>query len=776
MYKIFKILFNSSKRSFIFISFIIFTSLFSFIFTWNIISSIENYIKENSKDFLWADLVINQKENFLNETKEHIEKIYLWETSKKISFETSIFYKNNPDLYTINYIENNYPFYWNFDQKVINNLWDIIVSKKVYDKFWSWSIEILWEIYKIKSYLEQDFLADFNPLWWNDIYIYLDKSDLSIAKWISRVRYDLLVKTDKVEEIKKDIILKKFRINTQETSNNTLNQIISRLNIFIQIFYQIIILLAFFIVTISMNSYFKKITKDLKVLNILWLSSYKIILSLFLLFLIISIISSTVSYLSVYLIFDLLSENFPILSMDITLLYKSIFLALLIILSWSFLNLINLKATWINNFQKENVYKNYKKEIISYFIFLILIIFFISYFSWVNIIYSILISLWFLWFLLLIIFILNKLLIIFFNLIKKKIKPNFYLFDSIRSTIKPWNLSIIIVISTFVSISWFLIFSTFSNWFIDFLNKNIKWQIDTFVININDDDIKSIKDSFNESEYYEIIRSRILTINWKKIKDHLWVDKISWRYNREFNTTIKPLTELIEKWREVKSWEVWVDDEFSKWLQIKLWDKIKFLVLWIEKELKVTQIRRSERNWVTPFFNFNFYKDDFEWFSKNYFLSYNSKIKWENFNLELSKKIWDWATFINIWDLIEKIKEISLYILYFVYIILLYIAFFSIITFSTSISFLKTFKKSKIEIYNKFGWDKIKLNKAMFYEYSYLILIWLIISIIFSLVIVFLLFNSNQFLEFNISYFLTSISYILIFIMIYLFSYFIFKK
>lgn len=776
MYKLFKILFSFSKKSFIFISFIIFTSLFSFIFTWNIISSIESYIKDNSKDFLWADLVISDKVNFFDETKKYIEDTYIWETSKKISFETSIFYQNNPDLYTINYIERNYPFYWDFNQTEINPLWEIVVGKKVYDKFWNWDIEILWKKYKIKSYLEQDFLADFNPFWGNDIYIYYNDSDLSLNQEISRVRYELLVKSDQVDEIKKDKILEKYRINTEETSNNTLNEIIDRLNIFIQIFYQIIILLAFFIVTISMNSYFKKITKDLKVLNILWLSSYKIILSLFILFLIISIISASLSYLSVYLIFALLSDKISILFMDINLLYQSVFLSFLIILSWSFLNLINLKATWINNFWKENIYLNYKKYIISYFIFLLLIIFFISYFSWVSILYSLLISIWFLSFLLLVIFILNKVLKLLFNLIKWKISKNFYLFDSLRSTIKPWNLSIIIIISTFVSISWFLIFSTFSSWFIDFLNKNIKWQIDTFVINLNQEDIDLIKEDFDESEYYEIIRSRLLSINWKSLKDHLWVDSVSGRYTREFNTTTRPLLELIDEWKQVESGEVWVDREFAEWLWIKMWDKIKFLVLWLEKELTVTQIRKAERNWVSPFFYFNFYEKDFDWFSKNYFLSYNSKEKGENFNLELSNKIWEESTFINIWDIIDKIKDISLYILYFVYIILSYIAVFSIITFSVSIKFLKTFKETKIEIYNKFWWNKNKLKRGVFYEYSYLIIIWLIISIIFSLIIVFILFNSNQFLEFNLTYFINSMLYILAFISFYLLSYFVFNK
>ncbi|MDQ7009281.1 MAG: hypothetical protein Q9M94_03240, partial [Candidatus Gracilibacteria bacterium] len=211
-----------------------------------------------------------------------------------------------------------------------------------------------------------------------------------------------------------------------------------------------------------------------------------------------------------------------------------------------------------------------------------------------------------------IIFILNKLLKFIFKLIKNKLSKNFYLFDSIRSTIKPGNLSIIIVLSTFISISGFLIFSTFSNGFIDFLNKNIKGKIDTFVINLDEKDINSIKEDFKEEEYYEIIRARLLTINGKTLKDYLGVEKVSSKYTREFNTTTKSLIKLIEIGKELKSGEVGVDREFAEGLGIEIGYKIKFLILGIEKELEVTQIRKSERNGVSPFFYFNFYEKDFK--------------------------------------------------------------------------------------------------------------------------------------------------------------------
>jgi len=773
---VYKILFGSSKNSFLFISFIIFASLFSFIFTWSIINSTEKYIDETSKDFLWADLVIESKDNFLNEKKEYIEKKYEAETSKKIEFSTSIFSNNKPELFNINYIEKNYPFYWEFKEKIINPEWELIVDKNVYDKFKEQKIEILWKKYSIKSYLESNFLADFNPFWWNNIYLDYGYFDNTLSSSISRIEYELLLKTDKVKEIKKDKDLSSLKIESEQSTNSSLKQLTDRLSIFIQVFYQIIILLTFFIVTISLTSYFKKITKDLKTINILWLSSYKIILGVFICFFAIALFSSTLSYISVAIIFEYILGDFETLKADITLLYKSIFLSFLIIVSWSFINLINLKATGLNNYSQNNFLKKYRKYIIFYLFFLFIILFLVSNFSWLDKYTSIFLSAWFILFIIAIISILNIILKFNFEVSKNVLKKNFYIFDSIRSTIKPWNLSTIIIVSTVVSISWFLVFSSFWNWFINFLDKQSKGQIDTFVINLNDEDIQKLKWEFKEDDYYEIIRSRILEINWESLKNHLKTDNVSWRFSREFNTTTKDLSDLIIKWKKINSWEVGVDEKFAEDLWVKIWDKIRFLILWIEKELEIVQIRKAERNWVSPFFYFNFYEWDFKWFSRNYFLSYNSEEKKQWFSKELKEKLWDSATFIDIKNIIEKVKNISSFILKFVYIILWYIAIFSIITFIVSINFLKKFKNKKVNLYNKFGWNKQKLKRAIFYEYWYLIFIWLIISIIISFAVALLIFNNSEFLDFNIAYFSEPIIYILGFLWSSVILYFIVNK
>lgn len=765
MFKIFKILFSSSKKSFFFISFILFLSLFSFIFTGNIIHTLDQYIKDSSKDFIWADLTISSREAKVLDNKSYIKQNYETEISTQVLFRTSIFFNNNPELFTIHFIEDNFPFYWSFNHKLVNSSWSLIVSKKVYDRFQDKSLNILWKDYKIKSYLEEDFLADFNPFGWNDIYLDISEFNPDKVNSISRINYILLLKTDEVKKISKDEKFKDLRINTQETSNNSLNEITSRLNLFIQIFYQIIIVLTFFIIIINFESYFKKVIKNIKIINILWFSNYKIIASFFILFFILSISSSFLAYWLTYLIFT--SISFVDLKMDISLLYSSIFIAFLIILSWSFLNLIKLKASSINNFETNNFFKNFKSYLFFYFIFLVFILFFIAYFSWINFISSISLSIWFISLIIILALFLSFITKKIFYILGKLLKKNFYLYDAFRSTIKPGNLSILIVFSTIISLSWFIIFTTFSNWFIDFLNKTSSAKVDTFVLNVNADDLEKVKSKLDKDEYFELIRARILKINWESLKDHLGTDFVSGRFSREFPLTTNNIDKDIVKWETLDFWEIWIDKDFSSSLWVKIWDEIEFLILWLKKKLKISQIRDPDLDWVSPFFYFNIYDREFEWFSKNYMLSYNSKEKEDNFNSKINDILWNQETFINVRSVVDKVKSISDYVLYFVYTILAYISIFSVISFVVSINFLRSFKNKKIKTYNLFGAKEDKMRNAVFYEYSYLISLWVLISIIIWIIITSIIFWLNRFIDFEAVYFLKSLVLVLLFMLIY---------
>ncbi|MCP4523878.1 MAG: hypothetical protein GY828_06715 [Candidatus Gracilibacteria bacterium] len=768
MTKLYKVLFSSSKKSFLFISFIIFLSLFSFLFTGNLFYSIEKYISESSKDFLGADAIITPEKQSIDEINNYIKKESFAETSQKISFETSIFYNNKPDLYSIHFIEENYPFYGSFETNEVSSSGNLIVSKKIYDRFQNNPIKILGKEYTIKSYLSEDFLADFNPFGGNDIYLpYSEKEVLGFGE-VSRVRYQILLKTSDLSNILEDDFLKKWKINTEETSNNRLNNITSRFNVFIQIFYQIIILLTFFIISISLNSYFKKITKDIKTLNILGLSNYKIIGSIFLIFIGISILSSGLGYVIIYLLFHYFGGQYNLPGLDINLLYQSIFLSFLIISSGSFLHLIQLKSTSINNFSSIYLLKNFKKYIFIYILFLFSILFFISFFSGVSFLSSNIISIGFLIIMLILIMLVRSILSFLFRILQGKFKNNFYLFDAIRSTVAPGNLSVIIIISTFISITGFLIFTTFSNGFIHFLDKNTQGQIDTFVINLNETDIEVLEKNFNPSQYYEIIQSRIIKINEKKLKDHLGQERVSGRFSREFNTTTKNLDNILLEGQSLSSGEVGIDKDFSITLGVDIGDTITFLVLGIEKELRISQIRKSERDGISPFFYFNFFKDDFEGFSKNYFLSYNAQEKGPGFNKQISQKFGPQVTFIDIGNVIQKIQKISDYILTFVYLILGYISIFSIITFIISIRFLESFKQKKLTLYHKFGGNIQKLKQAIIYEYSYLISLGFLFSMLFSLIISLIIFQKNSFITFEFTYFISPLFTVFIFLIFYI--------
>jgi hypothetical protein len=97
------------------------------------------------------------------------------------------------------------------------------------------------------------------------------------------------------------------------------------------------------------------------------------------------------------------------------------------------------------------------------------------------------------------------------------------------------------------------------------------------------------------------------------------------------------------------------------------------------------------------------YKDDFVKYPKNYILSYKSSTKPENIENTLYKELGNTLTFINTKEIIDIILNVSKNILLIVYICLFYVLIFSFLSFIVSISFLKTFKISKLKTLNILG-------------------------------------------------------------------------
>jgi len=104
---------------------------------------------------------------------------------------------------------------------------------------------------------------------------------------------------------------------------------------------------------------------------------------------------------------------------------------------------------------------------------------------------------------------------------------NFYSYDALRSTIKPGNVSFLIIFSSFISFVSIFLFSVFSGSFVSFLRDLTANSNDTFVINISKDYADTTRQFFEDEEIYEVVPLRIESINGETLTQHLDVLKVS---------------------------------------------------------------------------------------------------------------------------------------------------------------------------------------------------------------------------------------------------------
>jgi predicted lysophospholipase L1 biosynthesis ABC-type transport system permease subunit len=115
---------------------------------------------------------------------------------------------------------------------------------------------------------------------------------------------------------------------------------------------------------------------------------------------------------------------------------------------------------------------------------------------------------------------LQKILLWNYEKFFKKVK-NFYIFDAIRSTIKPGNVSFFILFSSIISFLSVFVFFVFSGSFVNYLNTLTQESRDMFLINVQQKDIKEFEKYFTQDEIYEIVTLRIAKINDVSLKEFL---------------------------------------------------------------------------------------------------------------------------------------------------------------------------------------------------------------------------------------------------------------
>jgi putative ABC transport system permease protein len=353
----------------------------------------------------------------------------------------------------------------------------------------------------------------------------------------------------------------------------------------------------------------------------------------------------------------------------------------------------------------------------------------------------------------LLIFVLSFIIKYILNFVYKKSyflkNKSFYIYDSIRSTVNPWNLSILISFGFIISFTSLLFISIISLNFLDKLNIDLNNNNNIYVINLNEKDLENIDDLYKDQSY-SIILWRILSINGKNLKEHLWTSGESGQFTREFNITDNELNDVkILEWNEIKTWEVSVDDDFSKSLNLKLWDQVEFQIYGIKKKLIVSNIRQSISEWVQPFFYFQVQKEDFIDFPKSYFLStYVPLDNIKQFKNDFLAKTWNQISFIELDVILEEIKSISNKVLIVIQVLFIYVFIFCTISLIISIIFLIPFKKKKSYLYNILWAQKKYIKKNNLFEYFYLQSLSFIISIIIASSSTYYILNKSNFINF----------------------------
>lgn len=754
--KIIKITFASWEKYFLFVFLAVFLSLFSYILWNNVTLSVKDYLQSQIKPIVGWDIVLSNKIDL--DQKIFTQKYEnTFDISKTISLNSTIFDNDkNPNLIDLVYHDSKYPFYNQFQYEIINATGSLLVNEATFQKYGK-IIEILGKIYEVKWIVKKTPLGNISIYAsQNSIYIPIENFNSELNSTNSRLEYKYYLKfKGNYDEnykniLKNDTIMKDFRVITLNDRNDTISNVTDRFYIFINFFNLVVFVLTFFIVILSLETFFKKIKVTIWLLNIFWLKKKYIFYYNFLVLFFLFIASFLLAYILNIWVMELLSMKYDFFTSKIESLYKWFFITLILLIVGVFSPAYKIFKSDIGSLLKdESNFSNF--NIWDYIVYLGLI--FIWFLS-INIISGISIPNSFLYSGIFIVWI-----ILFYTLIEyilkylfqkwKRVFHDFYIFDAIRSTIKPWNVSFLIIFSSIISFLSIFIFYVFSGSFLSYLKNITTNSIDTFIINVQAKDLETMQKYFTDEEIFEIVSLKIKKINGKTLEEFLQITTVGREFSREFFSTTKKLDNKVLSWKELNSTWVSVDKEFAQSLWLQLWDEIMFTVAGLEKTLKVMNFRESVRNGASPFFYFMLDKTDFEKYPKNYIVSYKQSQKPKNIENTLSREIGSYLTFIKTKEIIDIVINIANQILVVVYFCLGYIFIFSFLSCIVSISFLSTFKSKKLKLLHILWWNKSKLTHALHTEFTYLVFIGLSISFLFWSLFLWIIFYFIKYFSLN---------------------------
>lgn len=760
--KLFKNFAVKNLKTFLFIFISISLSLFWYIFSDSLSKNFLNIIENDTRENLWWDFVIdiwNKDESTLKDFFEEFPYKEETQITKEFSITSSI---ETPDIIPANivFISDNFPFYSNFKFDTIDKNWDLLLSKDLYNSLDNKkTIKLLWTTYKIKWIFSESPSSISWFLWVENIFINFNRLKDSIAdeknslidkKFFIKLNEQKLF-TEINNYLKDNENLKWVRVRNYKDWWERFEDIIKNLRWYINYAVLFSFLLTTTIIFLAISSFFIKERKEISIIRILWMKDTQFLKFYMFVFFTLLLASFLLSFILAKLWFYFLQDievtKWFVLYSDSIIKW---FLIWFILLWFSLaLPITKLLKSEPNSWLENDFYANFTKREFLYttIIFSILCIV-LSFILWywaltsfiIPIILLICIFLFYIFSRYLLKFIFSK-----SNFLRKK---HFFLYDPIRFTTKPWNLSILLNLSFFIVFSiWFFILILFWN-FYDRLQINLETDKNLFIVNIDDNTYKKLDDNYKK-ESFSLLKWRMIKINWTELKEH-FKDKPSRRFSREFNITDNSLDNLgILSGKELEIWWVSIDNNFLKDLEVGIWDKITFLIYWIEKELEIINIRESEDYSINPFFYFQVSPEEFKEFPKLYFLStYAEK---EEIN-QIKKYFYDlssWTvSFVEVDKILEEIKEISKKVILVIESLFAYIAIFCLLTIWVVWLFFNQFQKQTSLLY-KFIWTTTKQNKLrMFFEYFYLWTLMFIVSVLIISSVSYYILSKNDFISF----------------------------
>ncbi len=737
---------NISK--FLLIIFCISLSLTGFLVSDNLVNNIQRLIWNEAKPILGWDIKLEWRGKLNNEQLTYLdwlEKSWTIDLSEKIqTFSTIIDKFWEPQLVSLIFVEDNYPLYGDYivRKKEVEWVW-YAASQSVVDILEKdWGLTLFEKRYKTAGIIEKFPEAAVN---------FYDEGKkvvlpLSEFQWLwidqlwSRIEREYLIKVinpwdfeNVLSRLEDNPLFSTVQIRDYKSGWNTFNEIFKELDNYIKYIVIVSFLLTILIIFLSVESFYIGNKRSFAILKILGLRTKKFLFFNIVLFSIIYIVSYIISIILSNITFSYIrtfevASDFYIIPSSLL----SVWLLWLTILSISvFIPLIkffsNPPLAWL----KENFLQVYSKKEILFQTFIVAL--------WLAIIYRIWIwsfrealefSLVFLWIIFALSLMYKFILYITYKLFKNTKNTNFNIYDSIRNTIKPWNLSLLISWSFLISFTTLLFISIISLNFLNTLNIDLSDNKNVYVINIPEADREKIGNEYFD-DTFSVILARISKINTLTLWEYLWDRWDSGRFTREFNITDNALKDVpILQGKPIKPGEVSVDDDFSKTLKLKIWDTIEFSVYWKKKVLQVANIRKSGNTSVQPFFYFQVHSDDFKNFPKNYFLStYVAPEQMSDFKKDLLAKTGDYISFIEIEEIITEIKSISQKVLIVIQILFSYVFIFCIVSLLVSVVFLIPFKQKKSKLYHILWASKTFIQKNNIFEYAYLQILASIISL-----------------------------------------------